>query len=317
MVDQLKLAEIFTPTARKRRQQLDDEGMRIAHYTTAESAYKILDSQSLWMRNALNMDDFREIQHGHDLLLEYFSDPSKHKWLMEILNRCCGEAGKTAIDIFGRHYQDLKRFTYITCFSQHEKEHDAHGRLSMWRAFGKGSAGIAIVLNPPRRDIAAPLQAFLVPVMYFTKTDLWNELDSIFNNIAANETLLKDVPQDQIYKWVFTMLVALVTSLKHQGFEEEKEWRLLHVPKTYPSEFVPESNQVIGGVPQLIRKIDLKNNPENGIEGISIRELVERVIIGPTQFGGAIFDSISKLLANAGVQNAEQKVFFSNIPIRT
>ena len=317
MVDQLKLAEIFTPTARERRQKLDDCGIRIAHYTTAENAYKIVKSQSLWMRNTLNMDDYREIEHGHDLLLEYFGDNSKWNWLLSILDRCCGESGRKAIDLFNKHYDDIRRFTYIACFSEHEPKHRDHGRLSMWRAFGQGSAGVAIVLNPPKRESSAPLQAFLVPVMYYTQQMLRQELDRIFKNIESHESYLKDVSQEELFRWAFIMLVAFVTSLKHPGFEEEKEWRLIHLPKTFPSLHVAEEMQVIGGIPQVIRKVDLINNLSAGINDISIPQLLDRVIVGPTQYGYSIVESLTKLLTGIGVQNADQKVFPSKIPIRT
>ncbi len=78
-----------------------------------------------------------------------------------------------------------------------------------------------------------------------------------------------------------------------------------------------ESAQVIGGLPQLIRRIDLANEAEHGIKDISIPELLDRVIIGPSQYGYSISESLSKILSETGVQNVDKKVFFSDIPIRT
>ena len=76
---QLKLESIFTPIARRHRDEyfqkqkedgLGSNSVRFIHYTSAEAALSIIRSKRLWMRNALCMSDFREWCMG----LRFFKD---------------------------------------------------------------------------------------------------------------------------------------------------------------------------------------------------------------------------------------------------
>jgi hypothetical protein len=73
---------------------------------------------------------------------------------------------------------------------------------------------------------------------------------------------------------------------------------------------------VIGGIPQPIYKIPLKDIPEEGFVGAEIPALIERIIIGPTQFPLVTYEAFVELLSKAGVAEAQKKVFISDIPLR-
>lgn len=103
---------------------------------------------------------------------------------------------------------------------------------------------------------------------------------------------------------------------KHPGFHEEREWRVIYSPRFERSERLVADIQIIHGAPQRIFKIPLKDFPEEGFVGAEIPSFVERVIIGPTQYPVAIRDAIVGLLDEAGVENAEGKVWTSDIPLR-
>jgi hypothetical protein len=68
-------------------------------------------------------------------------------------------------------------------------------------------------------------------------------------------------------------------------------------------------------VPQPIYKIPLKDIPEIGFFG-SIPSLINRVIIGPTEYPLALSEAFVQLLEEAGVQEAASKVCVSDIPLR-
>lgn len=70
------------------------------------------------------------------------------------------------------------------------------------------------------------------------------------------------------------------------------------------------------GVPQEIHKIPLKNIPEHGLESVEIPELVERIIIGPTDQQLVLGDTFVKLLTEAGCEDARNRVYYSGIPLR-
>ncbi|WP_320290787.1 hypothetical protein [Mesorhizobium album] len=65
-----------------------------------------------------------------------------------------------------------------------------------------------------------------------------------------------------------------------------------------------------------MQKIPLADVPEEGLTGITVPELVDRVIIGPTNFPFEMREAIVELLAAKGVEDAESQVIVSDIPLR-
>jgi hypothetical protein len=116
---------------------------------------------------------------------------------------------------------------------------------------------------------------------------------------------------------VFTTLTSAVICLKHEGFHEEKEWRVIHHPGRMPSPFIDSSVEVISGLPQRVYKIHFKNDPASGLTGLEPSELIDRIIIGPTQFPWVMGEAFVSALRDAGVTDADKRVFASQIPVRT
>lgn len=106
-------------------------------------------------------------------------------------------------------------------------------------------------------------------------------------------------------------------SLKHPAFREEREWRLIHLPFEQPSPHVKHATVTLGGMPQLVYKIRPENRPEENINGITLAELLDRIIIGPSQYAGPIYASLVEELTKAAVRDAAKKMIFSGIPLRT
>jgi hypothetical protein len=132
-LDQIaKLSAIFFPYATSRREAVIKVGGRFVHYTSAESALKIITSKSIWMRNATCMTDFREVNHGHEVLLRYF-EKNRAKFITT-LDACCPGIGTEVLNFFDSWWQSIQLETYITSVSEHDAREDLHGRLSMWRS---------------------------------------------------------------------------------------------------------------------------------------------------------------------------------------
>jgi hypothetical protein len=152
---------------------------------------------------------------------------------------------------------------------------------------------------------------------YFTEDEVVEELYHVIQNIDANREFLRGIDRKMLIGNVFAMLVAAVVCLKHEGFHEEREWRAIHSPKRSPSPHIESSVEVVGGVPQLIYKVPLENNASASIRGMEISELLDRVIIGPTQFPWVTYEAFVTSLEVAGVKDAASRVFISRIPVRT
>src|SRR5437764_15432860 len=95
----LELERIFTPHAQKQREEayqrqaksgeaLATQDLRFAHYTSAEAALSIIKSKRMWMRNTTCMADYREVQHGFDILNQFFSDKTKTDAFVAALDAC-------------------------------------------------------------------------------------------------------------------------------------------------------------------------------------------------------------------------------------
>lgn len=106
--------------------------------------------------------------------------------------------------------------------------------------------------------------------------------------------------------------------LKHEGFDEEREWRVIHSPARHsPTDHIRSSIEVVAGVPQRIYKILLRSDAEVDLTGLNPDELIDRIIIGPTQYPFAMYEAFVSALADAGAANADNRVFISQIPVRT
>ena len=314
-----QIESIFFPYAYKRRERLLEKNLGLVHYTTAETAIKIIKNQTFWMRDTRCMSDFREVQHGFELLLRYFNkdDGKNRAKFCTAVDGSFADAGKEALKRFDDWWAHIQSGTYICCFSEHDPKTDNdYGRLSMWRAYGQKS-GVAIVLKPPPPAGALPLNVLLSPVAYFADKHLDREFDDVIYKIGHHSQFLKTQPRANVIFFAYRMLAMAAVSLKHPAFKEEQEWRLVHFPAEQPSPHVEHTTEIVGGISQLVYKVRMRNEPSADINGISFPELFDRIIIGPTQYAGPIYASLVEELGNAGVTDSAKKVFFSGVPLRT
>ena len=206
--------------------------------------------------------------------------------------------------------------TYLTCISEHDADEDRIGQLSMWRAYG-GRAGVAVVLNGGvfLRPSHA-LKAYSSPVAYLWEEEFVAAFAAIVDRIEKEIEFVRAQGKQLVLNSVFAMLRSAMMCTKHPGFREEREWRIIYSPRFDKSQRIIPDVVSINGVPQPVQKIPLKNVPEEGLYGVEIPELVERVIIGPTNFPLEIREATITLLKEKGVVDAKSKVVVSTIPLR-
>jgi len=323
-IERLKRLEgIFMPHARRQRDEVyeqlpDDLGPRFVHYTSAENLLKILDRKRLWMRNVTCMADYREVTHGFDIIAKYFSDKARLDAFTRSVDTCAIGAATEAINLFNQWLPDIHTNTYISSMSEHISTEDLHGRLSMWRAFGNSSARVAFVFRIPKYSGAAvKLELLFSPVAYLTDEEVHQTIAVVMSNVENNTDFLRTLDRSEIVAYVFTMLLAGVTCLKHEGFKEEREWRAVYSPARRPSPLMESSIEVLAGVPQVIYKIPLDRAVSPDIAELDIGSMFERLIIGPSQYPVAMTEAFTKALTAAGVADAKSKIFPSLIPIRS
>lgn len=322
----MRCFSIFMPHAfRETQKVMTDDSIEFAHYTSAETLLRILDRTNpdnppkIWMRNARVMNDVEEIYHGYDRIEAALQDGGRNDRLKTALESINADATNEALTTFRSHLDNHLAHTYITCMTAHDELENSVGRLSMWRAYGQNTVGAAIILNKvPFFTPSDVLAAYTSPVAYHTDTELGREIDQIVHNIEANKDWLKSVDPEFIGFYIFNMFSFGVTCLKHPGFREEKEWRIIFNPKMRDKGTIPYITQSVGGTPQKIYTLPMKDiyTDADSLTGISPDSLIKRVIIGPSQFQSTTREAIIEALSQAGVTNAEKRVVLSTIPLR-
>jgi hypothetical protein len=289
---------------------------RVVHYTSAENALKIIASKTMWLRNTQCMADYREVQHGYEMLARFFHDPKKRAGFYRAFKGCATGVAEEATQYFDQWWNNIRFNTYIASISEHDDSEDIHGRLSMWRGFGGQPTRAAIVMKPPPLGDADGLRLLLSPVAYFEYEQVEKQIRKVIRNVRANAEFIAATDREVVKNQIFFMLVTTAVSLKHVGFIEEREWRVIYIPDVHRSNLIVSAIEVIGGVPQIIYKVPLVENPADEVVGVGIPALVDRVIIGPTAYPGPTYAALVAVLQGAGVTDAPSRVVLSGIPLR-
>jgi hypothetical protein len=265
------------------------------------------------------MSDYLEIQHGFQILSGFFFDETRRKKFTDALDACLPSAAIEAIEDFRQWWGGIRFSTYITSISEHDGEEDSHGRLSMWRAFGGNVARVAVVFKLPWFSRAASaLGAMFRPVAYLTEQEVLDKvIPKVIENIRSNHDFLRSAPRPSVVMSVFEMLVAGVCCLKHEGFREEREWRITCNSARGVSPLIERSIETVGGVPQTVYKLPLDVTVSDSLTHIDLSRIFDRLIIGPSPFALSMYQPFVTELKKAGVSDAEQRVVHSGIPIRS
>jgi hypothetical protein len=261
------------------------------------------------------MADYSEVQHGFHLMNSFFLDPENNKSFIAALDNCHPEVSKDAFLAFS-HWWDRNRFeTYITSISEHDDSEDEHGRLSMWRAFGGNAARVALVFRLPyATDGSMNLNLLFSPVAYLTEAETHEVIREVIQNLVENVDFLRSVDRQRVVNITFYMLLAGVVCLKHEGFREEREWRAIHIPMVRSSPLMKSSVETVAGIPQTVYHIPLDASCDQAVKDLDMGKILDRVIIGPTQYPLAMQRAFQIKLMESG---CSAPVVMSKIPLRS
>lgn len=301
---------------------LKDNKLNFVHYTNANTAYKIIENEELWLRNVRGMNDYKEIDYGRSQLINIFRDITHHSKLEQLIKKI--DSNKNYTDFYNvceQYLKDIETRTYITCLSEHPSTEDNYGRLSMWRAYGR-STGVALILSPV--DLyTKPLKnnIFLTaPVIYSDKA-FFGILPNILDAFSSDDMIyfFKQKNIEDFFQILSRVIYVYILSIKHPGFAEEREWRIIlssfsEEDKQYIDKDILEADvKTDFGHPEKIYKIDLKKF--NFISNDSPR-LLKKIIIGPSGNANIIKDAFIHLFNSKGINNAEDLIQISDIPLR-
>ena len=308
------LNEIFFPHHNQQLKRAEEEEINYAHYTNADTAYKIIKNQEIWLRKVTVMNDYREFEHGKDSLIKIIDDTNEGKSFREIFDSIAPNVFDIAYAKFKQWGDYIKDDFYISCFSEHRQEEDKLGKLSMWRAYG-GHAGVAIIFK--RDFFRNSHQGLSFSSVIYTcqiKGELIKEITRLGNSILSQKDNVKSTQYNLLENYLFNVFRFAALCNKHQGFEEEKEWRLIATASLLPEESLTTQEIVtIQGTPQNIVKINLENADFGNLK---FKDMIDKIIIGPSERPDEIRESIISALKDIGAENPEAMVNMSDIPLR-
>jgi len=319
--DTQKLARIFLPYAMGERDRLKNENIRLAYYTHAETANKIIRNREFWLRDSQKMNDASEVKHGTGLIDTYFGTDANRNAFFKTFDAIFPGVANDALKLFEDWKLARRAQTFFMSFSRHappdsvlKELENMHGRLSMWRGYG-GHDGVALIFRPPFND-TNNLRVFLSPVAYRDSID--NDVARVIEEATKQTEFLSRQSAELLRNTLFVMLIMAATCLKHPGFREEDEWRLIYLPSTYHSDFVRELQvkNPDDQATETVYRIAFSDMVRAGIPTATADELIERVIVGPSVYPDDIGRYIAEALTAAGVRNPELRVHASTIPFR-
>jgi hypothetical protein len=200
---------------------------------------------------------------------------------------------------------------YVACFCTHASDDYArdHGLLSQWRGYGGPEGGYCIVFDTAsiipllKKEYEAhywTMPPKLALVHYATPSfsiedifkPLLDEADSLLS------ALLSNAPPPETVMGYFLWAAPL---LKHQGFREESEARIVVIPGTqHDFDAVVAGPGDIIGLP--LKRIDERNDARGHrqhvvlFEGLALTLPIKRVIVGPARDQNLNFDRARALL---------------------
>ena len=181
----------------------------------------------------------------------------------------------------------------------------------MWRAYG-GHAGVAIIF---KRDFFKNPHYGLdfSSVAYLKESELIQEITKLGNSISSQKDSLKKAHPNDLEGNLFNVFRFTALCNKHQGFDEEKEWRLVATASMLKGNLTTQEIVTIQGTPQNIVKINLENA---NFGNLKFKDMIDKIIIGPSLHPFEIYKSIVSALRHIGVEEPEKMVNISDIPLR-
>jgi hypothetical protein len=293
---------------------------KFAHYTSAQVAMDILrskeDDRCLWLRNAMLMNDFSEIEYGQSILRSILAVEQTR----DLMVQACNAIHTDIINVFTMLDEEvyaIKRSTYLLSLALHKGREVHQGKLSMWRAYG-GDANVCLLLNP--QAFMTPQTAYdviIAPVDYGGPANFIAGINSLVQGMTRNCGVLRTLDPELVKANFKLALDAMILSTKHPAFEEENEWRLIHRAQLPPVANSPPSKIVnINGIVQKVFYLPMRNIPEHDVQNADLNSLLHKIIIGPTPNPELVWEGFVELLVQSGIDDPASRVDMSRIPLR-
>lgn len=318
-----RMLKLFFGYELKRATQLKDGNRLLAHYTTADTAMKIITGKKLWLRNAGVMNDFMEIDYGRNVVDHVIggkTDPIPVARFHAALDAIHPDLSQAVMKNYVEARTNVRESVFMSSLGEYEAD-DRFGKLSMWRAYGGPVSGVALLFKNSVLDLEVepPLAVSLTPVLYGNERNFLAELLDLAERLENEKDFLQTFDTDSLTSACGAMLQFAIASIKHPGFREEEEWRLIHRPYMFSSTHVINENITLNGIPQAVYKLPFHNPSEGELFNfpqLDLNEILEGIVIGPCLYPETILRSFLDAMGLAGIENPRDRIRVSGIPLR-
>ena len=290
--------------------EIPEDGRKLVHYTKFDTAKKIIRNNEIWFRNAIWMEDKKEITYGYDNMWEVFNS-NDNKCLMsklEDIYEGIGNEIKNWVKDRKNRENDRKNLvhqTFMFSLTLHEPSEHNLGRHSMWKTYGD----VAIVLNNKfnlQQDIRGMSGS---KVSYYRVDDFKTTINKFTEFVYDYSDALKKFQKDGrkgIIDLMKRMISYTAVYTKRPEYHKEKEWRCLINMSDNEHNHMKREIENLAEILQPVWKFKL--NAIGGIENI-----LDQIIIGSIEESYIKREVVIHLLKKANVKGAENMVKISDI----
>jgi hypothetical protein len=254
------------------------------HYTSQAGVLGILQGDCLWATKAHYLNDSSEFSHGLALISDALRERAKEGG---------AEPQRDKLDGVLQGMQGVQ--TMNVCVASLTQEGDL---LSQWRAYGLYALGLKA---QSLRDLAHEQGFYLAECIYAPteKRKAINELvDEFVDRIGASVDWTGEEQGGCV-----ALASRLALTLKHESFKEEREWRLISIPKMVSELCFRQGTSMI--IPFF-----------NLALGTNRNTYLDSVTVGPTPHAELAIGSMKMLLRKLQLTDPEDKVEGTSIPYR-
>lgn len=267
------------------------------HYTTATRLLGILKTSSIWATDLRFLNDAEEAVYARGRFVEAVRavenpalDPTHH------LHHMADEFGQTFMSYKQLVEQVITSFSfpaYVACFCE------SGDLLSQWRAYGSDH-GYAIEVKVDVLENIA-LQAHQVPIELLQVRyghDAADDLVATVMRVISEDTNLGHLGVHAHF--MALRLASMLAKVKHPGFREEREWRIVGTFEYEDPQLVKFRSTPMAIVPYI--DVPLPN------------DAISSVRVGPGRYVDVREEGVRRLLAAVG---CGATVLHSDLPLRT
>jgi hypothetical protein len=293
----------------------------VAHYTTIQNFENILRDGEIWFSNPLLMNDYEEVRFGIANFLQSLEHSSD---LLAALK------SKERIELFNEGIRNVFRDfdyrilfdVYAFCLSEHDLL-DNDGRLSMWRAYAGGGSGVALIFDTSKLPPPTQNPFIFAPVIYATRAQradwIWAKIKQFSSLVASAD--FKNEQLQHVAWYLFERIKVFSLFSKHDGFNEEREWRIVYLPdrdqgSRYKQYFKHSLSQNTAVPKMKLPMFESIASGSDNSQNFTISEILNKVIIGPTNASALSLNSVKRMCNHYRPGNLADKVFQSTIPYR-